>query len=157
MGHEPLTKYVVLAVLSLQFTIAFLLRHTHPFSWKFVVAAYTIGGTANHNLFLAIHEITHNLAFKGVKANKLLAILANLPIGVPYAISFKVNGTLYHARLVISRVRVQQGYHLEHHKYLGEDGIDTDLPTRLELLCLNNVLGKVFFWWVSALLITPSN
>ena len=91
MGHEPLTKYIVLAVVFLQFIIAFLLRHTHPLSWKFVIAAYTIGGTANHNLFLAIHEITHNLAFKGVKANKVLAFIANLPIGVPYAISFKVN------------------------------------------------------------------
>jgi sphingolipid delta-4 desaturase len=91
MGHEPLTKYVVLAVVILQFTIAYLLRHTHPLSWTFLAAAYVIGGTANHNLFLAIHEITHNLAFKGVKANKMLAILANLPIGVPYAISFKVN------------------------------------------------------------------
>ena len=38
-----------------------------------------------------------------------------------------------------------KGYHLEHHKYLGEDGIDTDLPTRLELILLNNVFGKVFF------------
>lgn len=28
---------------------------------------------------------------------------------------------------------------------MGEDGIDTDLPTHFELLCLNNVLGKVFF------------
>ena len=28
---------------------------------------------------------------------------------------------------------------------MGQDGIDTDLPTRIELLCLNNVLGKVFF------------
>ena len=91
MGHEPLTKYVVLAVVILQFTIAYLLRHIHPLSWTFLAAAYVIGGTANHNLFLAIHEITHNLAFKGVKANKMLAIVANLPIGVPYAISFKVN------------------------------------------------------------------
>jgi len=126
MGHEPLTKYIVLAVVLLQLTIAFLLRHTHPLSWKFLVVAYTIGGTVNHNLFLAVHEVTHNLAFKGVKANKVLAIIANIPIGVPYAITFK-------------------GYHLEHHKYLGEDGIDVDLPTRLELLCLNSVLGKVFF------------
>lgn len=92
MGHEPLTKYVVLAVVLLQFTVAFLLRHTHPLSWKFIVVAYTIGGTANHNLFLAVHEITHNLAFKGVKANKVLAIITNLPVGIPYAISFKVNG-----------------------------------------------------------------
>lgn len=38
-----------------------------------------------------------------------------------------------------------QRYHLEHHKQLGEDGVDTDLPTHAELLVLNNVLGKVFF------------
>jgi len=31
---------------------------------------------------------------------------------------------------------------------MGQDGVDTDLPTRIELLCLNNVLGKVFFAWV---------
>jgi sphingolipid delta-4 desaturase len=36
-------------------------------------------------------------------------------------------------------------YHIEHHKYLGEDGIDTDLPSRLELVCLRNVAGKAFF------------
>lgn len=94
MGHEPLTKYIVLAVVILQLSIAFLLRDTHPLSWKFVAFAYVIGGTANHNLFLAIHEVTHNLAFKGLKANKILAIIANLPIGIPYSISFKVSRTL---------------------------------------------------------------
>lgn len=90
MGHEPLTKYVVTLVVLLQFTIAFALRNTHPLSIPFLLTAYIVGGTANHNLFLAIHEITHNLAFKGVKANKMFAIFANLPIGVPYAVTFKV-------------------------------------------------------------------
>ncbi|KAJ7636979.1 dihydroceramide delta(4)-desaturase [Roridomyces roridus] len=126
MGHEPLTKYVVLGVVSLQLYCAFALRHTHPLSPLFLACAYIIGGTANHNLFLAIHEITHNLAFKGIAPNKLFAIFANLPIGIPYSVMFK-------------------GYHMEHHKYLGQDTIDTDLPTRLELVFLNNVLGKVFF------------
>ena len=42
-----------------------------------------------------------------------------------------------------------QGYHIEHHKYQGQDGIDTDLPTKIELYFLNNVLGKVFFACVS--------
>lgn len=37
---------------------------------------------------------------------------------------------------------------MEHHKHLGEDGIDTDLPSRLELVCLNNVLGETFFMLV---------
>ena len=90
MGHEPLTKWIVLFVVSLQLTVAYLLRHTTVLSPKFLLLAYVIGGTANHNLFLAIHEITHNLAFRGVKANKLLAIFANFPIGIPYAVTFKV-------------------------------------------------------------------
>ena len=126
MGHEPLTKYIVLGVVALQLSVAFCLRHTKPLSPLFIFLAYAIGGTANHNLFLAIHEITHNLAFKGVDTNKALAVFANLPIGIPYSAAFKK-------------------YHIEHHKHLGEDGIDTDLPTRLELLCLRNVLGKTFF------------
>ncbi|KAF7291868.1 Sphingolipid delta(4)-desaturase [Mycena indigotica] len=126
MGHEPLTKYIVFGVVSLQVYLAIALRFTHPTSPIFLLCAYAIGGTANHNLFLAIHEITHNLAFKGIVPNKLLAIFANLPIGIPYSVMFK-------------------GYHIEHHKFMGQDTIDTDLPTNLELLLLNNVLGKVFF------------
>lgn len=90
MGHEPLTKYIVTLVVLLQIGTAIYLRHTSPFSPLFIASAYIIGGTANHNLFLAIHEITHNLAFKGVAPNKLLAIFANLPIGIPYSAAFKV-------------------------------------------------------------------
>lgn len=132
MGYTRTTKWVVLFVVSVQLSIAiyFGLRSKNynesAWSWKFFLTAYVIGGTANQNLFLAIHEITHNLAFKKIVHNKLLALFSNLPIGVPYSMLFK-------------------RYHLEHHKSLGEDGIDTDLPTRLELLCLKNVLGKAFF------------
>ncbi|BGP27273.1 sphingolipid delta-4 desaturase [Rhodotorula toruloides] len=127
MGHEPLTKWVVLFVTLVQFSTAFYLRNTPFFSWTFWILAYLIGGTANQNTFLAVHEITHNLAFRGVRANRLCAIFANLPIGVPFAMMFKK-------------------YHIEHHKFLGEDGMDTDLPSRLELLVLKTVLGKTFFW-----------
>ncbi|KIO31822.1 hypothetical protein M407DRAFT_67375 [Tulasnella calospora MUT 4182] len=126
MGHEPLTKYIVGAVIAIQLTTLWVLRRSHPLSFPFLLAAYAIGGTANHNLFLAIHEITHNLAFKGIAANKWLAIFANLPIGIPYAATFKK-------------------YHIDHHKQLGEDGVDTDLPTSLELALLRNVAGKAFF------------
>ncbi|GAA5827069.1 hypothetical protein JCM5353_001859 [Sporobolomyces roseus] len=126
MGHEPLTKWVVLFVTLLQISTAVYLRNTSFFSLKFWILAYVIGGTANQNTFLAVHEITHNLAFRGVRPNRLFAIFANLPIGVPFAMMFK-------------------RYHIEHHKFLGEDGIDTDIPSRLELLVLRNVLGKAFF------------
>ncbi|GAA5962978.1 hypothetical protein JCM21900_004330 [Sporobolomyces salmonicolor] len=126
MGCEPLTKWVVLLVTLIQFSTAYYLRSTPFFSLKFWALAYVIGGTANQNTFLAVHEITHNLAFRGVKSNRLFAIFANLPIGVPFAMMFKK-------------------YHIEHHKFLGEDGIDTDIPSRLELIVLRNVLGKAFF------------
>ncbi|KAL8711547.1 MAG: hypothetical protein Q9220_003957 [cf. Caloplaca sp. 1 TL-2023] len=36
-------------------------------------------------------------------------------------------------------------YHLTHHKSLGVDGLDTDLPTALEAFFLDSVLGKAFF------------
>ncbi|KAH6905337.1 dihydroceramide delta(4)-desaturase [Coprinopsis sp. MPI-PUGE-AT-0042] len=119
MGHDTLDKWVVLGVVSLQIfpgrITSAILPHSPCGSSS---PAYAVGGTANHNLFLAIHEITHNLAY--------LAIFANLPIGIPYSAAFK-------------------GYHIEHHKFQGVDGIDTDLPTKVELMFLNNVLGKVFF------------
>ncbi|EIW69922.1 hypothetical protein TREMEDRAFT_38594 [Tremella mesenterica DSM 1558] len=126
MGPTSLTFPLVILVLISQITLSVILRNSHPFSIKFILTAYILGGTFNQNTFLAIHEITHNLAFRSLRANKILAIIANFAIGVPYAMAFK-------------------GYHIEHHKFLGEDGIDTDLPSRLEAVLLNNVAGKTFF------------
>ena len=125
-GHEPLTKYVVALVLAIQFACAVALRDSPVLSWRFLGLAYLVGGTCNQNIFLAIHEISHNLAFKSASANRYFAILANLPIGLPYSAAFRP-------------------YHLDHHKHLGVDGIDTDLPTRFEAIFLQNVLGKAFF------------
>lgn len=89
-GPEPLTKYVVAFVVGLQVACAVYLQSTPFWSLKFWAVAYVIGATANQNLFLAIHEISHNLAFKNATANRLLAIFANLPIGIPYSASFRV-------------------------------------------------------------------
>ena len=125
-GPEPLTIPLVLAVVGLQISCAYLLRDTQVVSWRFFLTAYIIGATANQNLFLAIHEISHNLAFKSALANRLFAIVANLPIGIPYSASFRP-------------------YHLTHHKSLGVDGLDTDLPTALEAWFLDSVAGKAFF------------
>ncbi|CCH44308.1 sphingolipid delta4-desaturase [Wickerhamomyces ciferrii] len=125
-GPEPLTKYIIFGVVSLQLSIAYYLRNTPFLSWKFFLLSYIIGATANQNVFLAIHELTHNLAFKKPLHNKLYAIFTNIPIGIPYSASF-------------------QPYHQLHHKYLGDEVLDTDVPTKYEAIVLSNVLGKSFF------------
>ncbi|RLN61895.1 hypothetical protein BBJ29_003547 [Phytophthora kernoviae] len=100
---------------------------TKYMSWPVYIAImYIIGGTANHAMMMGMHEISHNLGFKKPFHNKLLGILANLPIGVPSSISFK-------------------RYHLEHHRYQGEDGVDVDLPTELEAKIFNNKVTKLLF------------
>lgn len=125
-GPEPLTKYLVVAVVLLQTFCAYLLSSTPILSWRFFATAYIVGATANQNLFLSIHEISHNLAFRSASANRMFAIFANLPIGIPYSASFRP-------------------YHLTHHKSLGVDGLDADLPTRLEAIFFDSLLGKAFF------------
>lgn len=96
-------------------------------SWPtFLLVAYFFGGTVAHSTFLAIHEITHNLCFITPTYNDLYAMFVNLIVPVPYAMMFKT-------------------YHAEHHRYLGWDGIDADLPTRFEGKFLSSYAGKFFF------------
>lgn len=75
--------------------------------------AFTFGATANHALFVLIHEATHNLIFKSSRANKLAGIFCNLPIVFPSAIGFR-------------------NFHLLHHRYQGELDFDADLASPKE-------------------------
>merc|ERR1711908_140164 len=94
-------------------------------SWPaYLFATYFFGATMTQALFLGIHEISHNLAFKTPKYNRWLAIFANLPIVFPYAAVFRP-------------------YHLDHHKFQGIDGIDTDIPCRHECSFVRGTASKI--------------
>mmetsp|Transcript_14490 Transcript_14490/g.25969 ORF Transcript_14490/g.25969 Transcript_14490/m.25969 type:complete len:313 (-) Transcript_14490:52-990(-) len=127
-GHEPMTKFLVTPLVCFQIYVGYLMREEALWggSLLFWAVAYIIGATMGQVLFLANHEISHNLAFKTVRANKLFGIFTNLPMLVPYFISFK-------------------DYHNEHHKFQGTDGVDTDLPTELEAKLFSSIPGKLFF------------
>jgi sphingolipid delta-4 desaturase len=88
-----------------------------------LVAVYVVGATANHSLFLAIHELSHNLGALRPSTNKLIGIFANMPVAIPYSITFKP-------------------YHMDHHRGQGHED-DTDIPTALEGLL---VTAKATCW-----------
>jgi len=126
MGHDwKMAIQVTISVL-IQIGMAILLRNS-PWS-ILLVCAYVIGGTINHTLSLALHELTHNLAFGHSRpyCNRLLGFFANLPLGVPASITLKK-------------------YHLDHHRFQGDTVFDTDIPTRIEVFLFSSRLGKLLF------------
>jgi sphingolipid delta-4 desaturase len=93
-----------------------------------VVCAYVVGGTLNHSLQLAAHELSHTLCFGVVWMDKCLGIVANFPTGVPSAITFIK-------------------YHMEHHQWQGTDFIDTDVPCDFETKLFKGPFMK-FIWCI---------
>lgn len=126
-GPDEKTKYIVLAMVLVQLVAMFFVK---DMSWmNILILAYCFGGVINHSMSLAIHEISHNLAFgtKYIFANRLLGMFGNLPLGVPVSITFKK-------------------YHLEHHRYQGDEEKDVDIPTRLEAKLFTRTSTKLL--WV---------
>lgn len=56
---------------------------------QITVVAYFFGSFLNHNLFLAIHELSHNLAFSTPIYNRLLGILLTFQLVFPCLLLFK--------------------------------------------------------------------
>jgi sphingolipid delta-4 desaturase len=127
---EPLTFWISLGILVVQLTLAYLVRNAE---WYVLLPlAYIVGGTLNHSLQLAVHELSHDLCWSGPHkdaANRLTAIMANLATGFPSGQTFKP-------------------YHMDHHQYQGVDGVDTDIPHAIELNWVTNTVGKVV--WILA-------
>jgi sphingolipid delta-4 desaturase len=130
-GYDPKTKYVTTLWVVAQFIVMYNIRES---SWgTILLVAYTWGAIANHALFLAMHEISHNLAYPKPWQNKVLGVFANITTGVPHFSFF-------------------QKYHMEHHQYQGVTGIDVDVPTAYEGLLFTNTLHKILFVIVMPLL-----
>lgn len=124
MGHDWRIAIQFSATVIVQIFMAYLVRN---FEWtELIVLTYVVSGTLNHSLSVGLHEISHNLAFGSHRplANRLLGYMANLPMGVPAFITFKK-------------------YHRDHHKYLGVDHYDPDLPTRIEARLFSSSIGNL--------------
>ncbi|XP_054853009.1 sphingolipid delta(4)-desaturase DES1 [Eublepharis macularius] len=105
--------WIVVLMIFVQLVTFYLVK---DLDWKWVLFwSYTFHSCISHSMTLAIHEISHNSAFGNCKPlwNRWFGMFANLPLGFPYSVSFK-------------------RYHMDHHRYLGGDGIDVDIPTNFE-------------------------
>lgn len=125
IGRNPLSALIVVFVVLLQFVVAFLLMEQSW--WLALIAAFVIGAFADHNLFVLIHEATHNLIFKNRTLNTVFGIMADLPKVVPSYVSFK-------------------NYHLKHHSFQGDYYLDADLASRWEASLIGNTFIGKMMW-----------
>jgi len=124
-GPARYSALFILGLVVFQIGAATALRHAAW--WVLLPAAYLVGAVANHALLVLIHECTHNLVWKGSRGNRILAILANVPIIFPAAMSFRT-------------------YHLLHHKYQGDLEYDADLPGPTEARVVGNSSLRKTIW-----------
>jgi sphingolipid delta-4 desaturase len=123
IGPRPATALTTAIVVSVQLAIAALLGHQAW--WVALLAAVCVGAFVAHYLNVAIHEAAHNLIFHGARANKAAGILANLASVFPSAMGFRF-------------------YHILHHRFLGQRGMDADAVPQWEAdLIGRGVLGKL--------------
>lgn len=133
-GVNPRMKYSSTFWVIVQIAIALNIYRVfdyfeNPFyAWGiFLLITYFIGATIEHALFLAVHEITHYMAFKKKWPNNILAFVANIPIVFPYAMSFKY-------------------YHALHHWEQGKEGSDADIPLPGEAKLFKGFFGKSLWY-----------
>jgi len=142
-GPDYTSKFVILILVGLNLATAYLLRES---SWPLIILlSYVWGGTINHSLTLACHELSHNLVFQNQYLNILFGFIASIPHGLPTFSTFKK-------------------YHLIHHRYQGFEGIDTDLPTAMEgrfftskILKLLFLLFQPFFYSFRPMILYPGD
>jgi hypothetical protein len=104
-GTEPRSALWTLLLVAAQIGLALAVGNR---SWMIWGPPF-VGATIDHALWALIHDTCHNLIFRWRTANRWVAILANLPLVVPGAISFGK-------------------YHLLHHRHMGDLDFDAGIP-----------------------------
>jgi sphingolipid 4-desaturase/C4-monooxygenase len=123
LGPNPWTGLLAF-VLAIAHTGAAAIAGHAPW-WAAIAGAWIGGAFFAQALYAIEHECAHDLAARGRTANRVVALIANLPLVVPIAIAYG-------------------HYHRMHHRHQGDPRRDPDLPGPAETaLARAGVLGKL--------------
>ena len=117
---------------SAQIGLALLVANRSWLIW--LPTAYLAGPTLDHALWVLIHDCCHNLVSHRRWVNRATALIANLPMVVPAAMSFCK-------------------YHLLHHRHLGEQDLDADLAGPTESRIVGQSSVRKMLWLASMSLV----
>ncbi len=130
---DPSGAFWTVGLVVVQLALAVVLRD-RPW-WLWVPLAYIVGATIDHALWALIHEYCHNLVLRSRVANRLLALVANIPLVVPGAMSFFK-------------------YHMLHHRHLGEMEYDCGVPGPTEARLIGHSSWKKALWIAGNIIVT---
>src|SRR6202140_2948788 len=131
-GPLPVSAVWTMVLVLTQCGLALIVGHRSWVIW--VPCAYVIGATIDHALWALIHDCTHNLVFRSRTANRIVAIVANVPLVVPGAISFAK-------------------YHLLHHRNMGDLELDASMPGPTESRIVGRSRVAKAMWMAGTILI----
>jgi len=124
-GRDRQTAGISLLLVAAQIIVTYVISFA-PW-WVALMAAWAFGAFLNHALFAVLHETTHERVFRSRVANQAVALLANLPMILPFA------APLAH-------------YHRVHHRRMGQEQSDPDLPTPWEVGFFRGGVGRKLLW-----------
>lgn len=129
IGRNPWTAALTALIVGTQFAVAigFGLAGL-SWWWLALIAAYGFGAFLNHALYVVIHDATHNLIFRNRFLNRMVILLADLPMVLPGGMGFRA-------------------CHLSHHSHLGDFDRDTDIPSEWEARMIGHSTWRKALWF----------
>ncbi|CAG8487974.1 2882_t:CDS:2 [Dentiscutata heterogama] len=127
-GYDFSTAIIAIVSTMVQVLATYAFSHLLvDWNWTIFFFSFVIGGSMTQIYSAVIHETAHCLAASTEMQNRILGLIANIAIPIPIAMSFR-------------------RYHLEHHAFLGVNGIDLDLPLKWEREIISAMLKSPQPW-----------
>lgn len=132
-GYDSRTQFYAYIVVILQLAVASFCRNSLS---RAILLGCTIGPYLDAFILCFIHEATHMLVFASPAYNRLISIFANMVMVLPLSEIFKQ-------------------HHNAHHRNLGNDSFDVDMPTDFEIEVVGNSPLRKALWLMFNMIILP--